>query len=288
LKIQVITGPTASGKTALAFQKARADTHIEIVNADASLFYKGFDIGTAKPSLEERSEIRHHLIDTLEPSQSYSAADYSLAARAAIQDIIARGNIPVVVGGTGLYIDALFYGLARTDVNEELLLEARAEYERRLGLSGFESMLDQLKPIDIILYEQIVRERNPRRLQRAWEFYLATGTSLGEARQQKSDPFEHQPEFIVLLPEREELRARIAHRIDAMLEARWLEEVQRLLEAGVTDDMPAMKSIGYRPLAEVIRNTKELSVAREEIINQTRQYAKRQITWMKKYGNNLT
>jgi tRNA dimethylallyltransferase len=164
LKIQVITGPTASGKTALALQKARADTHIEIVNADASLFYKGFDIGTAKPSLEERSEIRHHLIDTLEPSQSYSAADYSLAAHAAIQDIIARGNIPVVVGGTGLYIDALFYGLATTDVNEELLLEARAEYERRLGLSGFESMLDQLKPIDIILYEQIVRERNPRRL----------------------------------------------------------------------------------------------------------------------------
>ncbi|HET9135583.1 MAG TPA: tRNA (adenosine(37)-N6)-dimethylallyltransferase MiaA [Candidatus Kapabacteria bacterium] len=288
MKIQVITGPTASGKTALALQKARADTHIEIVNADASLVYKGFDIGTAKPSMAERTELHHHLIDTLEPSQSYSAADYSLAARAVIQDIIARGSIPIVVGGTGLYIDALFYGLATTDVDEEQRLKARAEYDRQLAQNGFEAMLNELKPLDPVLYEQIARERNPRRLQRAWEFYLSTGTSLGEARQQKPDPFEHLPEFIVLLPEREELRTRIVHRVDAMLTAGWLEEVQRLLETGVNDDVPAMKSIGYQLLAKVIRGQKKLSIAREEIINQTRQYAKRQITWMKKYGNHTT
>lgn len=267
----------------MALEKARGDKRIEIVNADASLLYKGFDIGTAKPSVEERTEIPHHLIDILEPSESYSAANYSESARDVIRKIITQDKIPLVVGGTGLYIDALFYGLATTDVDEESLLEARAEYERRLTAVGFDEMLSELKPIDPILYEQIDRERNPRRLQRAWEFFLATGTSLGEARQQRSDSFEYQPEFTVLLPEREELRIRIADRIDEMLQSGWMEEVRKLIESGVTDDIPAMKSIGYRILADVIRGKKELPVAREEIINQTRQYAKRQVTWMKKY-----
>ncbi len=283
MQIEVITGPTASGKTSVALVKARSDSRIEIVNADASLIYKGFDIGTAKPTIEERGEIPHHLIDILEPDQPYNAADYSDRARAVIREIIARDRQPVIVGGTGFYIDALFFGLATTDVDEQTLKQSRAEYESELDISGFDAMLEKLKPVDPVMFEQISRERNPRRLQRAWEFYLATGTPLGEARKVRSDAFEHTPIFTVLLPERNILHERIAARIDAMLDNGWLEELENLLATGITEEMPAMKAIGYKTLLEVLRSRKSIAVAREEILIQTRQYAKRQVTWMKKY-----
>ncbi|MDP4236184.1 MAG: tRNA (adenosine(37)-N6)-dimethylallyltransferase MiaA [Bacteroidota bacterium] len=283
MRIEVITGPTASGKTEVSLARANSDSAIEIVNADASLFYEGFDIGTAKPSRELRSRIQHHLIDILEPSERFNASDYAKIARTTIRSLIAGGKTPIVVGGTGFYIDALFFGISSVEADEIQLQQARSKVSAELEAEGFVRMLDRLQNIDPIMYEQIAREKNPRRLERAWEFYYATGIPLGKARQEKAEPFEFEPSFTVIELPKEELRARIVARIDTMLEAGWLKEVENLLSSGVTVDMPAMNAIGYRELASVIGGEKLLEQAREEIIIRTRQYAKRQVTWMKRY-----
>lgn len=284
-KIEVITGPTASGKTALAMQRAEADPNVEIVNADASLLYERFDIGTAKPSKEVLSKIPHHIIDILKPDVRFNAAEYSSLARNIIREIISRGKTPLVVGGTGFYIDALFFGISSLEADEDKLNEARLRVTGELQEFGFDTMHDRLKNIDPVLFEQITRERNPRRLERAWEFYYAAGMPLGEARKEKPEPFEFEPSFTVIEFERDELRKRIEERIGTMLAAGWLEEVKQLLAEGVTNNMPAMNAIGYRQLASVLNGEKTLEAAREEIIIRTRQYAKRQETWMKRYKN---
>ena len=282
-KIEVITGPTASGKTDLAMQIAAKDPHVEIVNADASLLYEGFDIGTAKPSKEIRARIPHHLIDILKPAVRFNAAEYATVARNTIREIIARGKTPLVVGGTGFYIDALFFGITSLDADQEKLEQARTRVAQEMKEFGFDAMHAKLRKIDSELYEQISRERNPRRLERAWEFYYATGIPLGEARKEKPEPFEFEPSFTLIEVDREELREKIGKRIDEMLAAGWLKEVERLLASGITTDMPAMNAIGYRDLASVVRGETTIDEAREQIIIRTRQYAKRQVTWMKRY-----
>jgi tRNA dimethylallyltransferase len=282
-RIEVITGPTASGKSALAIKRAEDNPKIEIVNADASLLYKGFDIGTAKPSIDIRSKIPHHIIDILQPNVRFNAADYSKIARDTIRKIIQNGSIPLVVGGTGFYIDALFFGLASLEADEDKLEEARKLVGKEMAEFGFDEMHKRLQVIDPDLYHQIARERNPRRLERAWEYYYATGIALGEARKVKSEPFEHEPTFTVIDVEREDLRNRISIRIDEMLASGWLDEVKHLLKIGVNTEMPAMNAIGYRELAAVIISGKKANEAHEEILIRTRQYAKRQETWMKKY-----
>jgi tRNA dimethylallyltransferase len=281
--IPVITGPTASGKTESALALARVNRRIEIVSADASLLYRGFDIGTAKPSKEILSEVPHHLIDILEPKEQCSAADYSTRARKAIREIVSRGNTPIVVGGTGLYIDALFDGLVQFDIGSEELAKAKERAKREIREEGFDGMHERLREIDPPLYLQIRRERNPIRLERAWMHYYATGEPLGESRKRTPKPFEFKPEYHVLDVPRLELWHRIEVRVDEMLARGWLREVQDLKHSGVTRDMPAMRAHGYRELSDVIQGTLSLQAARQSIIIQTRQYAKRQVTWMKKY-----
>jgi tRNA dimethylallyltransferase len=284
-QIEVITGPTASGKTELAIQRAKSNPDIEFVNADASLLYRGFDIGTAKPSKEIRSRFPHHIIDLLQPEERFSAGEYAALARATIRKIIAAGKTPLVVGGTGFYIDALFGGIASLEVDEKNAELARIRVTYELSELGFESMHERLRNIDPVLFEQIGRERNPRRLERAWEFYYATGIPLGEARRAETELFEFEPSYTLLEVERDQLRKRIIDRIDSMIASGWIMEVQELLAKGVTIDMPAMKAIGYRELARVVHGENALAAAREEIVIRTRQYAKRQVTWMKRYKN---
>ena len=283
MKIEVITGPTASGKTSLALQRFEADPNIEIVSADASLLYEGFDIGTAKPSKEIRERIPHYLIDILKPTERFNANDYANTGRDVIRKIAAKGKTPLVVGGTGFYIDALFLGITPLDADEKKLEDARTIVAQEMEEFGFDIMLGRLRDIDPVLYEQIYRERNPRRLERAWEFYYATGIPLGEARKEKPEPFEFEPSFTLIEVDRDELRGRIGERIDNMLNAGWLKEVEQLLQIGITEDMPAMNAIGYRELASVLRGENNLNEARELIVIRTRQYAKRQVTWMKRY-----
>lgn len=283
MQVEVITGPTASGKTSLALERAKENPDIEIVNADAFQLYKNFDIGTAKPSKLVREQLPHHLIDILEPTERFSAADYSIVGRDVIRDIISRSKTPIVVGGTGFYIDALFSGLSSIEVDDELLASAREKYLAEYETLGFDTMLTKLGEFDAVLFEQVTRERNPIRLERAFIHFYATGTSLGVARQERPEPFEHEPKYTVLTVEREELLRRIELRVDEMLAAGWLDEVRSLLDSGVTTDMPAMRAIGYSELAEVVLGTMTLEEAREKIIIGTRQYAKRQTTWMKRY-----
>jgi tRNA dimethylallyltransferase len=281
--VEVITGPTASGKTSLALERAEGDARVEILNADAFQIYKGFDIGTAKPSLEIRAKIPHHLIDILEPQEKFSVADYSTQARSIVKDIIAQDKTPIVVGGTGFYIDALFYGLSTVEIPSQILEEARARYQEEFKVHGFEKMFSKLFDVDPRLYKQIEREHNPIRLERAWSHYYATGIPLGVARETKPEPFEYKPVFTVLDVQREELNRRIEQRVDEMLSHGWLDEVRGLLANGVTPDMPAMRAIGYTELARVAEGNAGLSDMREKIVIRTRQYAKRQITWMKRY-----
>jgi tRNA dimethylallyltransferase len=282
-KILVITGPTASGKTEVAMDLARSDPHIEIVNADASLLYRGFDIGTAKPSKDILAEIPHHLIDILEPNEQFSAAEYSKRAREVIREIISRGKTAVVVGGTGFYIDALFDGISSIEIPEEELSIARTRAQREIAEKGFDAMHEQLRSIDPELYAQIQRERNPIRLERAWAHFYATGEPLGETRKRKPEPFEYSPEYKVLTVPRQELWQRIEARVDEMFRNGWLKEAEGLLRHGITREMPAMRAIGYSELFDVIEGTRSLDDAHERIVFRTRQYAKRQVTWMKHY-----
>ncbi len=281
--ILVITGPTASGKTEMALREARANPSIEIVNADASLIYRGFNIGTAKPSMDARNEIPHHLIDILEPSESFSAADYSLRARSVIRAIRARGKQPIVVGGTGLYIDALFMGLPSLNISDMRMSQTRERAQMEIETSGFDTMHERLREIDPELYLQIRRERNPLRLERAWVHYYATGEALGEARKRQPERFEYSPEFRVLDVPRDELWRRIEARVDVMLVAGWMGEAKSLMKHGITREMPAMRAHGYRELFDVLTGELTLEEARSKTIFHTRQYAKRQVTWMKKY-----
>lgn len=281
--ILVITGPTASGKTELALAEARSNRCIEIVNADASLLYRGFDIGTAKPSANIRKEIPHHLVDILEPWEIFNAANYSKLAREAILEIMSRRNVPVVVGGTGLYIDALFNGLTAVDIPDDELATAKARAQDEIESRGFDTMHEALREIDPDLYLQIRRERNPLRLERAWAHYYATGEPLGAARNREPMRFGFRPEFRVLDVTREELWRRIEARVDQMLANGWLEEAETLKEQGITREKPAMRAIGYRELFDVLESKLSLEAARERIVIRTRQYAKRQVTWMKKY-----
>jgi tRNA dimethylallyltransferase len=283
-KILVSTGPTASGKTEVAEGLARFDPRIEIVNADASLLYRGFDIGTAKPKKEILAEIPHHLIDILEPSEQFSAAEYSKRAREVIREIISRGKTPVVVGGTGFYIDALFDGISSIEIPEEELSVAKTRAQNEIQEQGFDAMHEKVRLIDPELYIQIQRERNPIRLERAWAHYYATGEPLGETRKRIPEPFEYRPTYKVLTIPRSELWQRIEVRVDEMLSAGWLEEAKGLMQKGITRNMPAMRAIGYRELFDVIEGKRVLDDARERIIFRTRQYAKRQVTWTKKYG----
>ncbi len=283
-KILVITGPTASGKTEVAVGLARSDPRIEIINADASLLYRGFDIGTAKPGKEILTEIPHHFIDILEPNEQFSAAEYSKRAREIIREIISRGKTPIVVGGTGFYIDALFDGLSSIEISDEELSIARTRAQNEIQTEGFDAMHEKLRSIDPELYSQIQRERNPIRLERAWSHYYATGEPLGETRKRKPEPFEYHPEYNVLTVPRPELWQRIEDRIEKMLANGWLDEAKGLMQKGITRAMPAMRAIGYGELYDVIEGTRSLRDARERIIFRTRQYAKRQVTWMKKYS----
>jgi len=285
--ILVITGPTASGKTVAALTLARENPDIEIVNADASLLYRGFDIGTAEPDRSVLAQFRHHLIDTLDPHEAFSAADYSRSAREIIREVIARGKTPVVVGGTGFYIDALFYGIISINASEEQIQEAKLRAEKEISDLGFDAMHERLQKIDSILYIQIQRERNPIRLQRAWEHYYATGEPLGESRKREADEFELKPRFQVLFALRQELWRRIELRVDEMLGEGWLDEAKRLKNAGVQRDWPAMKAIGYREMFDVLDDRMTLQEARERVIIRTRQYAKRQVTWMKHYDKGI-
>ena len=276
-KILIVCGPTASGKSALALRLAHA-LDAEIINADSMQIYRGLDIGTAKPSVGQQAEIRHHLIDVADPDQLFSAADFSDAADAAIQDIISRGKRVVVVGGTGLYIRALVNGLVDSPSGAgELRLALQAE----AGRIGNEAMLEKLHQVDPCLAAGL-HPNNLVRIIRALEVFQLTGVPLSHSQkehafsQQRYDTLQ-----IGISVDRAELYMRIDERVEMMRVDGLFNEVRDLLASGFGCDLKSMRSIGYKEVALHISGELTDEEAVSLIKRNTRHYAKRQLTWFK-------
>ncbi len=278
-KLLVICGPTASGKSTLAVECAkRADG--EIVSADAFLVYRGLNIGTAKPTAEERQGIVHHLIDVADPRESFSVSDYEKLALAAVEDILARGKTPVLCGGTGFYMNAVLFphAFGSAPASEEI----RARYEAVAREEGREALHARLAAVDPESAEKL-HKNDVKRVIRALEIFEQTGKK--KSAQTDGDlpryPFEA---FMFDFP-RSELYARIDRRTGEMLRAGLIEEVRALLAAGVPENAQSMQGIGYKEVVEFLKNGTEESTLSDIIQKNTRNYAKRQLTFFKKTPN---
>lgn len=276
-KLLIICGPTASGKSELALKLAH-ELDAEIVNADSLQVYRGLDIGTAKPTLQQRAEIPHHLIDVVAPDESFSAADFAGAADDVIQDITRRGKRAIVVGGTGLYIRALLKGLVDSPGGDGQIRAALREEADRLGNLA---MLEKLRLVDPELAAGL-HPNNLVRIIRALEVQQLTGIPLSQ--HQKEHAFSerrYDSLQIGIQVQRPELYRRIELRVERMLNDGLLEEVSALLAAGFGQELKAMRSIGYKEAAAHLRGDLSLAEATSLIKRDTRHYAKRQLTWFK-------
>lgn len=251
----------------------------EIVNADALQVYRGFDIGTAKPDAQERERVPHHLIDILEPDERYSAGDFARRAGSVIDDIVGRGRWAILVGGSGLYLRALLEGLHELP---EVPASLRQQLRRELREKGLPGLREELTRVDPVTAHRLEPGDTQRTL-RALEIERATGRPLSEWLR-RSRPTEQPLRAVrigLTLP-RPILYDRIAVRIRRMMEAGWLEEVEGLLDLGVSTACHAFQAIGYRQLAEHLEGVVPLDRAIEEIARDTRRYAKRQLTWFRR------
>ena len=285
LRYLCLAGPTASGKTAAALALAR-ELPLEIVSVDSALVYRAMDIGTAKPDARERAQVPHHLIDLIEPTQAYSAANFVRDAHAAIDAIRARGRLPLLVGGTMLYFKALFDGL---DALPEANAPLRAEIEAQARERGWPALHEALAQVDPVTAARLA-PNDAQRIQRALEVFRASGRPISSFH---SERFGHHAapqgaELISLEPaERSVLHERIAQRFDRMLAEGFIDEVRRLRARGdLTPELPSMRCVGYRQAWEALDESDPpspgvLASLRERGIAATRQLAKRQITWLR-------
>ena len=278
MPLLVIAGPTASGKSALAVALAREFSG-EIVACDSTQLYRGVSIGTAKPTMEERGGIAHHLIDVLDPSQAATAGGYRDMALAALDDLRARGKLPILVVGTGLYMRALLEGLAELPLrSEELRERLRASAEKHGGahLHGVLRRMDGEAAGKIAAPDE-------QKLIRAIEVCVLARKPISEVYRAGRKPLVGwRVVKIGLMPGRDLLYRRIEARTEAMLESGWLEEVRGLLAAGVAENAKIFDFIGYREMLAVARGTLRIEDARAGIQQATRNYAKRQMTWFRK------
>lgn len=271
-------GPTGAGKTALAIRFARR-VGGEIVSCDSAAVFTGLDVGTAKPTPEERRAARHHLIDVVDPADQWTAADYARAADAAIADIRARGKVPILCGGTGLWMRALVHGIFDApDIDPEVRAEVRAELAER----GSEAMHAALAAVDPVAAARI-ETRDPQRIGRALEVYRQTGTPISTL--QAAHGFaERRYELVGVAPSwpREALWSRIEARTAQMFRDGILRETQACLDRGVPPDAPGLSIIGYRDAVAVLEGRITVEEARARTVVATRRYAKRQRNWFNK------
>ena len=275
----VIVGPTAAGKSALA-ESLALTFGAELVSADALQLYRGLDVGTAKPTAQVRARIPHHCVDVLPATGRCSAGEYAVLAREALEDIRRRDRMPVLVGGSGFYIRAALSGLDRLPRSDPAWRKALEIMLHRHGPEHLHRMLTALDPD----WAGQLAARDRQRCLRALEVVLRTGRrrrQLVRAGRDSPPAPGRTLWFGVTLP-RAELRSRIERRVDRMLAAGWTVEVESLLGAGVPVDAHALQAIGYRDLVDHVSGAVPLSVARERIINGTRKYAKRQLTWFRR------
>lgn len=274
-----LMGPTASGKTALSVQLAQI-LNAEIISVDSALVFKGMDIGTAKPTLEERGGISHHLIDILDPSESYSTGQFRNQATELMADITARGKIPILVGGTMLYFNALTQGLATLpEANPEI----RAKLEQELALYGKETQYQRLREVDPQAANRI-HPNDPQRIQRALEVYEISGKPLSSFFSQSGPDLPYQIIKIIIAPEdRALLHEKIALRFKQMLAQGLIPEVEKLYQrSDLSPALPSIRAVGYRQVWSYLEGEYDLETMSEKAIIATRQLAKRQFTWLRR------
>jgi tRNA dimethylallyltransferase len=271
----VIVGPTAVGKTRLALRLA-GELDAEIVSADSRQIYRGMDIGTDKPTAEERQRVPHHLVDVVDPDEEFTLARYQDMAYAAIDDVLTRGRVPLLVGGTGLYIKAVVEGwsIPRVRPNEALRAELYQEAEDK----GGEVLHARLRQVDPAAAEKI-DPRNVRRVIRALEVYLETGRPISELQRRRPPPY--QVLQVGLTMERAALYQCIDQRVDRMIERGLVEEVRGLVEQGYGYELPAMSGLGYRQIGCYLRGEISLEEAIRLIKRDTRRFVRQQYNWFR-------
>lgn len=276
--ILIIAGPTAVGKTEYAIETAlRLDG--EIVSADSMQLYRYMDIGSAKPTEDERSQVRHYLVDEIDPRQDFSVYEYQKRARAAIREVFRKGKVPVISGGTGLYIHSLMYEMdfsSRPDTKE-----LRQQLEQKASEEGPEVLHRMLMEQDPEAAERI-HPNNVKKIIRALEI-LQTGEALRPFEQSFVPVDEYDVCLIGLTRDRQELYQRIDRRVDLLMEQGLVEEVRKLSEMGLTEDAISMKGIGYKEVFGFLRGEYSREEAVRLIKRNTRRYAKRQLTWLRRY-----
>jgi len=275
-----IAGPTASGKTALAVALAK-ELNGEVVSCDSMQIYRRMDIGTAKPSPEEREGIPHHMLDVAEPDEDFSVSRYCAMASPIVDDILARGKTAIIAGGTGLYMDSLIKGndfapFPSTGVREQL--EAEADE------IGIDAMMSRLQGIDP---EAAARIHDRKRILRALEVYLETGETITEHnRKTQAIPPKYTPLWLGLdFADRSELYRRINLRVSLMLEMGLLQEIRELLSSGIPAKCTAMQAIGYKEFVAALNGRCTIVEAADEVRKSSRHYAKRQLTWFRRNKN---
>lgn len=288
--IPIITGPTASGKSNIAYLAALECKNVEIISADAFQVYKHLNIGTAKVSKEELKNVTHHLIDIMEPDECYNAGIFVEHTETLIEEILNRGNIPVIAGGTGLYIKSLVDGIFNCpDIDENV----RSELKKDLDNLGIKAMYEKLQSIDPD-YAAIISNNDPARTIRALEVYNGLGITLTEAHVKYSRQAKYKYFTTILETDRNILYDNINKRTVKMFEEGWVNEVKSILDMGYTPDIPSFRAIGYKAIADLILNGGDEELVKTNIAKETRHFAKRQLTWFRhreniiKYNNKKT
>lgn len=278
--ILIVIGPTASGKSAVALELARRFRG-EIVSADSAQVYRGMNIGTAKPDAATRAQVPHHLLDLIDPTEAYSAARFRTDAEAAIAGIRARGRVPIVAGGTMLYVKALREGLSALPQADPAL---RAEIDARAARSGWPALHAELARIDAATAARLA-PTDAQRIQRALEVHALTGRALSSLQGARTAPSDRTVVVALAPADRARLHAAIARRFDAMLAAGLLDEVAALrTRFGLDARMPSMRAVGYRQVLEHLEGRTDFATMCERALAATRQLAKRQFTWLRAMG----
>lgn len=280
-KILVIVGPTASGKTRMAVELAQRHNG-EVISADSMQIYRTMDIGTAKPTQEEMGGIPHHMIDVADPEEDFSVARYVEMAARCVDDVLARGKLPIVAGGTGLYIDSLLSGRTFAPFSPDSAL--RGELERELAEKGGQAMLEALAQVDPEAAQRL-HPNDHKRIVRALEVYRSTGKTITQHnRETQAIPPRYNALTIGLaFQDRQAMWRRIDHRVDEMVAAGLEDEVRRLLTSGISPKCTAMQAIGYKEFTQALSGEMTWQEAADVVKLRSRQYAKRQLTW---FGRN--
>ena len=278
-KLIILAGPTASGKTSVSIELAKR-LGGEIISADSMQVYKNMDVGTAKISVEEMQGVKHYLIDVLDPKEDFNIVKFQNMVKCSIEEIVKNGHIPILVGGTGFYIQSIIYDIDFN--NEDDNSSVRKKLEEEYDTFGADFMYEKLKKIDSVS-AQTIHKNNKKRIIRAIEYFLINNepiSSHNEVQRKKKSPYDYR--FFVLNPPRDILYERINKRVDIMVENGLVDEVKKLREMGLSMANISMQGIGYKEIIEYLDGEVSLETAIENIKQNTRHMAKRQVTWFKR------